>query len=128
MTGQKGFTLIELIVVIAIIAILAAVAIPSYMGIQNKARESVEIANATTIASTLNIYNAMQASEDNLLDGDDLSYETLSSKLDDMLPRIQGGQEAFENALARVKYDSVNGIFIVEDADSTASQPVASQA
>ena len=57
--NKKGFTLIELIVVIAILAILAAIAIPTFSGITASADQKVELANARSIATAFNAYNAL---------------------------------------------------------------------
>ncbi len=60
--NQKGFTLIELIVVVAILAVLAAVAVPNFMGMTQKANTATEVAAAAEVANAINIYNALEAS------------------------------------------------------------------
>jgi len=59
LANDKGFTLIELMIVIAIIGILAAVAIPNFIAYRDKAFCSSAEADANAVAASLADYFAI---------------------------------------------------------------------
>ena len=58
-TNNKGFTLIELMIVIAIIGILAAIAIPNFIAYRNKSFCSAVESDANSIAGAIADYFAI---------------------------------------------------------------------
>ena len=62
MTGRKGFTIVELLIVVVVIAILASITIVSYNGIQASAKKSSTLATVRSYLQSLKAYKAGEGS------------------------------------------------------------------
>jgi len=80
MKNNKGFTLIELIMVTIILGILAAVAIPRYMTTVEKAEEAAEDAVISSIEAGLESYAIEQLMSNGRRSWPDNPWEALETK------------------------------------------------
>lgn len=59
MKNERGFTLVEIMIVVAIIALLAAIAIPNVLRGRTTANESAAIGNLRALVSSLEMYRSV---------------------------------------------------------------------
>ncbi|MBM3307884.1 MAG: prepilin-type N-terminal cleavage/methylation domain-containing protein [Candidatus Eisenbacteria bacterium] len=73
--NQRGFTLVELMIVVIIVGILAAVAIPMYQGATERAKASEAVAALGTIRGAMRVYFAEHGTyvNANFTDGDQVT-------------------------------------------------------
>ena len=56
--NDKGFSLVELIIVIAIMAVLVVVLAPQYLKYVERSRNATDLQNATEIVTALQVYGS----------------------------------------------------------------------
>ena len=58
MTSNKGFTIIEILIVLVIVGVLATVTIPNYIGLTEPARRETIVSNMRTLLMKIEVYRA----------------------------------------------------------------------
>jgi prepilin-type N-terminal cleavage/methylation domain-containing protein len=108
--SQKGFTLIELMIVVVIIGILAAIAIPNFIAMQARAKEG---------STKANMHTFQLASEDYGVQNDG-AYADLATTLEPLLP--QAGAN-FKNP-----FTNTQGTGVAFEDKATFARPLAATA
>jgi len=71
--NQKGFTIMEMLIVVAIIAILVAIAIPTFNSALTKSKEAADVANIRAAYAEMMM--------DYMMDGKQLTTEQIKGKI-----------------------------------------------
>ena len=97
LNNQKGFTLIELVVVLVILALLAAVAVPKFFDLQKQAEAASVQGVLGSVRSALSIRMAK-----GLVEGEDIAELAFdgTSPLDPMGDLLSNKPETYQGAIA----------------------------
>lgn len=78
--AQKGFTIVELLIVIVVIGILAALVVVTYNGIQQKARDTERKTDVNALHGQLEAYQAQNGKYPTLANVNDTAFRAANMK------------------------------------------------
>lgn len=78
--NNRGFTIVELLIVIVVIGILAGLVIVTYNGIQQKARDTERKTDINALASHAEAYNAQSGNYPTLAEFNDSAFRQTNMK------------------------------------------------
>jgi type II secretion system protein G len=103
MFNQKGFTLIELMIVVVIIGILAAIAIPNFISMQDRAKEASVKGNMHTIQLAFEDF-AVQS--DGTYPDDGAAATPAGATIEDLCPDGAWPNNPFSGAASTFAWDA----------------------
>jgi prepilin-type N-terminal cleavage/methylation domain-containing protein len=128
--NQKGFTLVELMIVVAIIGILAAIAIPKFADMLEKSREGATKGNLSSVNSGISLYvSDNQGQVPNTLDTatytlNGQSYAAFVPQYMDNIPGVKATAKAKSKSASYNTWSSPASAVVTYDTRGTASTVV----